>query len=326
LKRRYCSVGLKDPNKPYGETADKLTEVQSEKAVNYFGPLAGYRKGFTIEDGNRLLVTESPAIIRPAKGGFETLDGFFRGLLQLPEFDQISVFYGWLKIGYEALARNERRPGQALVLAGPAGAGKSLLQNLITEILGGRSAKCYRYMSGRTDFNGDLFGAEHLMVEDDQPSTDFRSRRQFGTNIKEITVNEVQSCHAKHRQAMSLKPFWRMTVSVNDEPENLMILPPVEPSIEDKLILLKCSKIPMLMPTRSIQERKAFRNKLSQELPAFIEFLNSWKIPEALISERFGVSHFHHPELIAALSELAPFMQLLVSFRQGCMTNSGRSW
>ena len=77
-------------------------------------------------------------------------------------------------------------------------------------------------MSGATEFNGELFGCEHLMIEDDIGSTDFRARRNFGTRIKEFTVNEVQSCHAKNRQAINLKPFWRLSITLNEEPENLL--------------------------------------------------------------------------------------------------------
>jgi Domain of unknown function (DUF3854) len=80
------------------------------------------------------------------------------------------------------------RVGQALTLAGPKDCGKSLLQDLFTVMFGGRAAKPHRYMSGTTPFNGELFGSEHLVMEDDEPSTDIRARRNFGTKIKEIAL------------------------------------------------------------------------------------------------------------------------------------------
>src|SRR5262249_29583083 len=131
--------------------------------------------------------------------------------------DQRPYVYAWLKFAVEALWAGQRRPGPVLILPGPRDCGKSLLQNLTTELLGGRVKKPYRYMSGRTDFNGELFEAEHLMIEDEAPSTDLRSRRAFGTHIKSFAVNETHSCHAKNKQALTLKPFWRVTISLNDE-------------------------------------------------------------------------------------------------------------
>ena len=181
---------------------------------------------------------------------------FLKNLLTTSDCDQLPHVFGWLKVAYESLASGRNRPGQALALAGPPASGKSLAQNLFTEILGGRAAKPYRYMSGGTDFNGDLFACEHLMIEDDIGTTDIRSRRNFGTRIKEFTVNQVQSCHPKQRPAISLTPFWRLSISLNEEPENLLILPPFDESLRDKIILLKTNRCPMPMPTGTEAERQ----------------------------------------------------------------------
>jgi hypothetical protein len=196
-------------------------------------------------------------------------------------------------------------------MAGPRDSGKSLLQNLITEMLGGRAAKPYRYMSGKTTFNADLFGAEHLMVEDECGSTDLRPRREFGTRIKDFTVNEVQSCHAKGREALSLRPFWRVSISLNDEPENLMILPPIDESLSDKLMLLRTHRGDMPMPTDSNEGRSAFWAALIAELPAFIGSLLRWQIPNELRSQRFGIATFQHPHLLDAIDDLSPELRLL---------------
>lgn len=50
---------------------------------------------------------------------------------------------------------------------------------------------------------------------------------------------------------------------------------------------------------------------LQAEIPAFLHRLVSFQIPEQLRSERFGVTHFHHPELLTALSEMSPEVRLL---------------
>ena len=128
---------------------------------------------------------------------------------------------------------------------------------------------------------------------------------------KNITVNDWQRCHAKNRVAISLAPFWRLTVAVNDEPENLMVLPPIDESIEDKIIILRASRFQMPMPTATIEQRKAFWQKLVDELPAFLAFLFQWEIPSKLVSARFDVTHFHHPDILQAIDNLAPESRLL---------------
>jgi hypothetical protein len=225
--------------------------------------------------------------------------------------DQEVFLFGWLKVGFEALCARKPRAGQALALAGPRDCGKSLLQNLFTDIFGSRSAKPHRYMSGATPFNGDLFCCEHLIVEDEEASTDIRARRNFGTKIKEIAANVTNSCHAKHRQAITLPTFWRVSISVNDEPENLMILPPIDESLTDKLIILKAVRHPMPMSSVSDEDREIFMVALRAELPYFVDFLTRWKIPNHLISQRYGITHFQHPDILEALGTFAPETKLL---------------
>jgi hypothetical protein len=98
---------------------------------------------------------------------------------------------------------------------------------------------------------------------------------------------------------------------VNDEPENLMVLPPIDDSIEDKLILLRASKFRMPMRTATLEQRKVFWQRLVDELPAFLNFLLEWEIPSKLTSERFGIRHFHQPEILQAIDKLAPEYRLL---------------
>jgi hypothetical protein len=297
------------------EVDQKLNEIQLEQDVAYAGPLAGHRSGVFECYGNRILVTTSPHLIEPKAEDWPVLDRFLQNILVDGAYDQRRYVYAWLKLAYEALRAGRQRPAPVMGIAGPRNSGKSLLQNLFTVILGGRVAKPYRYMSGRTDFNGELFGAEHLMVEDEAPSTDLRSRRALGAHIKAFTVNQTQSCHVKNRQALTLAPFWRVSISVNNEPENLMILPPISDSehdsLGDKIILLRAKLADMPMPTETLEEREVFWQTLIAELPAFLHFLLKWEVPKAVRHPRYGVKTWHHPELLLALDALAPETRLL---------------
>jgi hypothetical protein len=288
-----------------------LIHLQRHKDVYYVGPLAGHPAGFYEVGETRILVTVSPKVIEPVKGEWPVLHQFLSNLFHDDDHDQLPYVYGWIKVAYEALRNGKRRPGQALVLAGPHNCGKSLFQNLLTLILGGRTAKPYQYMMGITSFNADLFEAEHLAMEDEHASTDIRTRRHFGSQIKNVTVNDSQRCHGKHQKGTVLYPFWRLSVSLNDEPENLMVLPPIDDSLEDKLMLLRAVRLPMPMPTGTQEERGAFWNKLLTELPALLDFLLSWDFPSHLSCQRFGIKHFHHPDLLAAIDTLAPEYRLL---------------
>jgi len=316
INRTLRASGV-SPKRPEGchvsPLDERLLEIQAKMDVHYAGPLAGYQAGAFMVGEKRILVTESPRLVTPAPGEWPILHQLIEGLLADGNCDQRPYFYGWVKVAVEALAQGSIRPGQTLALCGPHDCGKSLLQNLLTLLLGGRAAKPYQFMAGLTTFNADLFEAEHLQIEDDQSSTATPARRNFGTSIKAFCVNESHRLHDKNSRAVNgLKPFWRVTITVNDEPENLMVLPPLPDSMTDKLLLLRAFKRSMPMPTDSNEQRAAFMGRLEGELPAFVHFLTTWTIPAELRSSRFGVTHFHHPELVQAIDSLAPEQKLLL--------------
>jgi hypothetical protein len=289
--------------------------IQNNRAVDYVDSLAGYQTGIYELYGKRILVKDSPALIRPTTGDFPNINKLLTGMFGQ---QQLKFLYGWLKIALESLYDQQFRTGQVIAMAGPRDCGKSLFQNnILTPMFGGRSAKPYRYMAGLTPFNGDLFCSEHLMIEDEQPSTDLRARRNFGTKIKEFAANISQSCHHKFHGALTLPPFWRATISLNDEPENLMILPPLDESIADKISIFKIAKNPMPMPTATLKDRQKFTDAIAKELPYFINYLlNDWTIEAELVSHRFGIKEFHHPEILFQLGALAPENRLLELIRE----------
>jgi hypothetical protein len=256
-------------------------------------------------------VTKGPDLIEPKKGEWPTLEAVFKAVLTDEDHDQFFYWNAWVKMGFEALVAGLRKPGQAMILVGPAECGKSLLQDIITTILGGREAKPYKFMTDATRFNSNLAGAEHLRIGDENPHTDIRARRNFGAQLKNLTVEECHEVEAKYRDALTLRPFWRLSISLNDEPENLMVLPPLDDHIMDKMIILKCRRQEMPMPTATPEQRKAFWRQLVDELPAYLDWLSGLVIPDDLVSQRFGVQAFLHPAIKSELLNFEPPMVLL---------------
>ena len=317
FKRNLRSLGFSNscsPGMPVSQIEAFMVEVQNYRDVAFAGPLAGKSPGIVEENGFRILVTHGPRLPAPAPGEWPVIHSILNGVLGTDPTHgarQIASIHGWLKIAFQALASGKLQPGQALALAGPVGCGKSLIQTLITEILGGRSAKAYRYLAGQTQFNAEFFGAEHLMLEDENSSTDIRARRALAAQIKGIAVNTVHSCHQKGRTAINIRPFWRLSISMNDQPERLMVLPPLDDDIADKIILLRCTHPQAPFPTETPEARERFWKTIQSEVPGYLDFLAGWEIPTNLRDNRFGIRHFHHPDLVEAITDLDPEIRLL---------------
>lgn len=305
-----------------------LTEVDryignavTSRNIYYAGPMAGYKAGPIEQHGNRILVTNSPQVIDPQPGEWPCFRKLLSELFNDTTHQQLDYFHGWLLYARRCFQTSEFKPGQCLVMAGPPDCGKSFLQNRITLMLGGRAAKPYQYMAGDTTFNRELFGAEHLMIEDVISTTNIRDRRNFGSRIKEFTVNEVQVNHGKCRDGINVNPLWRVTLTVNDEPEDLMILPPMIDSVADKFILLKVSK--GAFP----EETDAFRITIDSELKHYLHWLhNEWAMPDDIKGRRYGIKSFQHPDLLGCINELAPEHELLMLIDEHCFCNGQTVW
>jgi hypothetical protein len=294
----------------------ELIRIQTENKIDYAGPVAGYRKGLYTMGGSRVLVTRAFAPITPTANPtpFPLIEQIIHNLLARIDPLQRDILYSWLHVYLRCLATGYFMPGQIIFLIGPHDCGKSFLQqNIITPLFGGRSANPWPYMSGATEFNSELFGAEHLQIED-PPVNRISDRLDFSARIKQLTVNEIQPCHGKNRDIVTIQPHWRVSGSINDEPYNVRAVPPIDDSTADKIDIFKCAANSIPCTSNLIEEREKFRLAVLSELPAFAHFLlHTWAIPEVLKSGRFGVTHYHHADLLAEINSNSPEFDLLTT-------------
>jgi hypothetical protein len=282
----------------------ELLRRTRDTRIRYAGSVAGHRAGLY----GKVLVTESVAPLESVPGDCARLQTYLHNLLDQNDDQYWRLIY-WLALRRRAVLTNTWRASQALALVGPAACGKSFVQaQVITKLLGGRIAKPYRYMSGATEFNGDLFASEHLCISDEAPGRDIHSRRSLGSHIKSMLFDIDQSCHPKNRQAVTLRPIWAMSISLNDEPENLQVLPPLDPSLMDKLIILRCVRNPLPWPGPEIE---VLREIIDTELSQFSHYLDGLTVPDHLVEPRCGLKAYQHPAILEELMQLSPEHQLI---------------
>ena len=296
-----------------------LYRLQTEKRVDYAGPLCGRPPGLCQEGQTRILCTRGPKIIEAEGGDASPINGLLCSLFgkgRDSHFNtQIRTFCAWLYRARKALLNpGQHLPGQALALVGPRDCGKSLLQSLITQMLGGREADPALWLVNGANFNAELWGAEHLRLGDEELAEDRRDRHALHDRIKKIVVADLYPLHAKHRDAHSFRPIWRLTISGNDDDESIAVLPPPTDSFADKIIYLR--SFPPVAPYHDGTDEgsRAFWRRLTGAIPAFLHEVEILELPEELRSSRFYVRAFHHPtvvECIADASPVAPLGELL---------------
>lgn len=300
---------LKDPSGVCDADRELLRRMHSS-GIMHAGPLAGHQPGLVETPSGAILVSCGPRLPADADASGDRCRGLLRWIdaLMGHEPAQTRRLLAWLHMRRRAILTQTWRPGHALVLVGPAACGKSFLQSaIITPLLGGRIAKPYRYMSGGTDFNGDLAAAEHLAIEDDSTARDIDSRRKLGAIIKSMLFARWQSVHPKNRQAVSLCPIWALSWSLNDEPENLQTLPPMEASILDKLLVMRCQRArPHREPGDDADDAEILQSMVQRELPALAGHLDAMRIDDDLHEPRCGFLAYQHPSVMDAIGSMSP--------------------
>jgi hypothetical protein len=296
-----------------------LYYAMQKRLVDYAGPLAGHRTGITSDGSGRnyLVVNEAKGVWDDCK---ETKKTFFEVFIEelLPN-GQHDFLCHWLAAGLRSMRSQDFGLGQACIFAGVAQCGKSLLQQIITEIFGGRVCNPFEYLMGTEKFNKEVIGAEHWQIEDPPTTTDTRTRSFFGNRLKEATVNSHVRVRAMHKDASYLKIFRRVTISVNDEPHNLAVCPPMDDSLIDKIFLFRCAKVEAAFAPYRLPSGELDRAKLQAAFLAEIPAVRAWllknfrreSIPKNLRDDRFQIKAWQHPELMAELSAMSKEIRLL---------------
>jgi hypothetical protein len=324
----FHALGLRRTGDPLSPAEAALNTVQRSNRIYYAGPLCGRDVGLVEENGSRILVTRPPRYITGTAGESPTIDTVIASIFGVTSGDphavaQVSIFVGWLKHAREAMRHPDRHtPGIVLAIVGPPDCGKGLVQDfIITPGIGGRCADPAAWLMGATSFNSDLWGAEHLALSDKSLDGNGTQRERLRNNLKELVANSHHYLHPKGREACTMRPLWRVSITANIDPDSASVLPTLEGGFADKIAYLRAYSPPTpFFNEHTPGEREAFASRLRAELPHFLDAVDSCATPAEFVGGRWGVKAWHHPEVIALLetsNALAPLIEVLDTWMNG---------
>jgi hypothetical protein len=291
------------------EAKNVIRDAEVDHHIEWSGDLAGHRKGIIRSaDGRPMLILTSPDICEPTPGQFSVIREIIAQAF--PDDTQRDVFLGWTAGAFAAVRAGVHHPAPLLCLAGPVNAGKSLLAFIVRQLLGGRAANPHNGWSGGLPWNDDLVRAELLLLDDCAGSTDHRARTNLGSAFKEAIYADFIQLRKRHFSGLSVRPVWRVMICCNDQPENLLILPPITTDTSDKISILRVSRITPPVDTSTPDGRERLQRMIEAELPAFAHYLAGFVIPEHLRDSRSGICAWRHPELELALEATRPEARL----------------
>jgi hypothetical protein len=285
------------------EMEQALHSVNSMKRVDGAFPCL-FLKEEVVHDGDQKYLNISRAkVMAPTTSdrawgdGFPWISKYLEGLF---DEKQRAVFLSWFSHFYQNALAGKPKRGQALFVAGEQSAGKTLLsQRIVGAIMGGHG-EATQYLLGETTFNESIFFKPVWAVDDATASTDPRMHRKYSEIIKKTVANPYQEFHCKFKKAVTHRFNGRVIVTLNDDPTSLAMLPQIDGSLLDKIVVLRAAA-----PGVSFDGVEGI---LNAELPYFVDFLSSYVIPpwlkqNASETVRFGHDAWQHPDLRATAAD-----------------------
>ena len=311
---QHLRVQGKDFRKKPGQTASEIDVIENHikltRRVRAALPFMFFPSGIIIHDHHKFLNTSRVRPLTPAVPSTERPMPFSAGRTHFPfiykllrnmfteqgddESEQLTAFLVWLKYAYVNALEMTPKPGHTIVIAGPAGKGKTFLSwQVISRLLGGRADAASHLVDGDR-WTERLVEKPVMTIDDSSALTDDKHLREFTNKVKRYTANAEMLFDQKYEKTGNVPWFGRIVITCNLDAESLRILPDMEVSTKDKVCLFKASDAKVDFGDWQENDRI-----VGAELPHFARFLVEWPYPAEWVSpeKRFGVKTYHHPDL-----------------------------
>ena len=285
------------------EVENAILAISNENRIDEIAPVI-FSNGRVVEyNSQRILNNGNINPVDPAENGDKAnwpfihkfLNQLFSNTPGKPK--TIEYFYAWMKRFLISVLNKEPMQGQALLLVGGVGKGKSLLSNRIVAGMVGGFADASDYLSGQSNFNKDLAGKAAWVIDDTTSAASFQDQRKATELIKKTVANPRIDYHAKYVDAIAVPWAGRVIFSVNMDANSLSVIPALDSSNRDKLMALRiCDKATNKFPPNSQVEAT-----IREELPFFAKWLMEWSVPKKVEGlSRFGVVSYIDQSIASA--------------------------
>lgn len=301
------------------EVESALLYIQDSGRVHGIAPILHSKEKVVTVNGSVVLNSSRCKPVIPAESAtakdFPFLNGFFETLLDDPDGSNPKDYlFAWMKRSYEALHYSRMMQGQAVILVGPTGRGKSLFSNRILAGLLGGCATASDFLQARTAFNKELSESPVWVVDDTTSATNAADHRKFTELLKARIANPTVEVMAKYADSMRVPHIGRVVISLNEDVQSLSVVPALDVSNSDKILGFRISEEhrPEFLPNIEMEDL------IDKELPYFARFLLDWTPPECVTgSARYGVAPYLHPFIVNAARDngtRAPALEAIEMF------------
>ena len=299
------------------EIDEIMATIRDQHQVVAAAPFTHSREQFIDHNGDRYLNINHKTPLPPAAkeecvpenfpwlAAF--LDGFFDEILQNGE-RPLDYWLADLQRTLQHLQRGEPVSGKAEVLAGDKNLGKSLMAVKIKRMIYGSNTDAGKFLLEQGSFNKELAESFHWYVDDNQSASSSQRHMLFTETLKKHVATPEVRYRPMYKDARVIPWYGRITITCNDDPDSLSIIPNMDMTMKDKVSLYKLQPREFQFPP-NIELEKI----LVQELPYFVGWLQwHYDAPKKCVANdaRYGIKPYHHPELLKTSKEVTGHARL----------------
>ncbi len=296
------------------ESRRAMHMINTSKRVEAGIPFAFTKSRIVVHEGQRYFNTARVKPLTPLDTEVQWAEGFptiAEWMTTMLGEDQLKHELAWLAYAYQNAYAGKPQRGHAHFLVGPPNSGKTLYNKCVLGGLFGGGIKASEYLCGKNDWTDYLFEYGMWLVDDEAPSESAAMHTAFTAKLKEHVANDTFLVTGKFKK--SGRAFWRgrISITLNDDPISMRLLPDLDMSIKDKLMIFQCSA--------DYEFATDTKQKVEEELPAFGRWLLDYDIPTDQQEIRFGVKAYINPALesmAVADSRYSHISELMGMFRR----------
>lgn len=297
------------------ETASEAEKVlllgQEAREVKAAAPIVHDSREVVIINGERYLNISTMKIMQPADNGdpanWPWLHDFLWKVWADPQEAQRDHFLAWLQHYYVSCLNGCPAQGQAVIIAGEPSRGKTFLNyQILGRIMGGYS-DATDFLMGKTNFNKENAEVALWPIDDTRGAGSWENKSAFSAALKKHVANPQVRCEGKGVNACTIPWKGRIVVTCNTDKESLDIIPHLNATIKDKLMLFMWGD----WQARFLPAGRT-ETVVAKELPHFLAWLRDWKPPSYVLADnpRYAIKSYHHPTMIREALDASPAARL----------------
>jgi hypothetical protein len=282
---------MTDKNTPMSEVERAVLTIQQTKAVHFSAPILFSQErvvrvhNLEILNTNRAIAMQPYPEAAPYGERFPWLGKFYDAFL--PDRVARDRFFAWFKHFYVSALAGAPEQGQAVMISGDTGCGKTWQNEVVFAHVFGSAVDATRYLMGEDQFSGSLIESPVWAMDDTVVQDSPAKRATFSQTVKQAVANNYLFLRRMYREGRNIPWSGRIIITTNLDAESLKLVPDLERGMADKVSMYRVHRPALTW---------ASEQEVLAELPHFLAWLRAVKldVPE---DARFGVASYHDPEL-----------------------------